>query len=218
MLETLANPEQLSPRTTSRPRKSKEKRVDAYFSADVETDGTIPGPFSMLSFALVYAGHFDGKDFKRPQSFKQTFYAEMRPISDDFEPEALAVNGLDRDRLKLEGKAPESVMTDAAKWVREIAGTSRPVLVAYPLSFDWSWLYWYFVKFSKSGSPFNHSSCYDIKTAFAVKSGRPVAESGRNQLLDQLQPNRPHTHHALDDAKEQAEIFGNIFEWNGSDD
>ena len=192
--------------------------MDAYFSADVETDGTIPGPFSMLSFALVYAGHFDGKEFKRPRTYEQTFYAEMRPISDDFEPEALAVNGLDRERLKREGKMPEAVMTDAAKWVREIAGSSRPVLVAYPLSFDWSWLYWYFVKFSKDGSPFNHSSCYDIKTAFAVKSGRPVAESGRNRLLAQLQPNQAHTHHALDDAKEQAEIFGNIFEWSGLDD
>jgi hypothetical protein len=40
--------------------------VDAYFSADVETDGPIPGVFSMLSFALVYAGSFDGRKFKRP--------------------------------------------------------------------------------------------------------------------------------------------------------
>ncbi|MCP4498876.1 MAG: hypothetical protein GY822_02785, partial [Deltaproteobacteria bacterium] len=154
-------------------------------------------------------------EFKRPRTYKQTFYAEMRPISDDFEPEALAVNGLDRERLKREGKMPEVVMTDAARWIREIAGSSRPVLVAYPLSFDWSWLYWYFVKFSKDGSPFTHSSCYDIKTAFAVKSGRPVAESGRSKLLAQLQPNQAHTHHALDDAKEQAEIFGNVFEWSG---
>jgi len=33
--------------------------ADAYFSADVETDGPIPGPFSLLSFALVYAGYFN---------------------------------------------------------------------------------------------------------------------------------------------------------------
>jgi len=44
------------------------------------------------------------------------------------------------------------------------------VLVAYPLSFDWTWLYWYFVSFSADGSPFNHSGCFDIKTAFAVKA------------------------------------------------
>ena len=39
---------------------------DVYFSADIETDGSIPGPFSMLSFALVYAGQFDGEAFERP--------------------------------------------------------------------------------------------------------------------------------------------------------
>jgi len=32
--------------------------TEVYFSADVETDGPIPGPFSMLSFALVYAGRY----------------------------------------------------------------------------------------------------------------------------------------------------------------
>ncbi|MGE3671704.1 MAG: hypothetical protein AB7K71_18685 [Polyangiaceae bacterium] len=41
---------------------------DVYFSADVETDGPIPGPYSMLSFALVYAGSVDGRRFQRPPS------------------------------------------------------------------------------------------------------------------------------------------------------
>jgi hypothetical protein len=29
-----------------------------------------------------------------------------------------------------------------------------------------------------------------------------------------LVPNRVHTHHALDDAREQAEIFAKLFEWH----
>ncbi|MGH9741513.1 MAG: hypothetical protein ACRD51_04100, partial [Candidatus Acidiferrum sp.] len=49
-------------------------KVDAYFSADVETDGPIPGPFSILSFALVYAGSFDGKRFERPHGYKRLLY------------------------------------------------------------------------------------------------------------------------------------------------
>src|ERR1700675_1042492 len=85
----------------------RERRVDAYFSADVETDGPIPGPFSMLSFALVYAGAFDGKHFAPPQDYKRTFYRELKPISENFQPEALRVNRLDRDRLLTEGVAPE---------------------------------------------------------------------------------------------------------------
>jgi hypothetical protein len=150
--------------------------VDKYFSADVETDGPIPGPFSILSFALVYAGSFDGKKFTRPQAFAQTFYAELRPISENYEAEALRVNGLDRDRLCKEGQSPESVMTEASRWVKQLAGEHTPVLVAYPLSFDWAWLYWYFLRFSSEGSPFNHSRCFDIKTAFAVKASIPIGE------------------------------------------
>src|SRR6202035_2250692 len=96
--------------------------VDAYFSADVETDGPIPGPFSMLSFALVYAGAFDGKHFAPPQDYKRTFYRELKPISENFQPEALRVNGLDRDRLLREGKDPKSAMTEASHWIRDIAG------------------------------------------------------------------------------------------------
>jgi len=189
--------------------------LDVYFSADVETDGPIPGPFSLLSFAFVFAGVFDGQQFTRPPSYQHTFYAELKPISDHYEAEALRINRLDRDRLIIEGRSPESAMNEAASWIREIAGNAQPVLVAYPLSFDWSWLYWYFMRFCAQGSPFNHSQCFDIKTAFAVKANIPVAEAGRSKLLRSLRPDREHTHHALEDAIEQAEVFANIFEWEG---
>ncbi len=69
-------------------------------------------------------------------------------------------------------------MTETRLWIESIARNAKPVLVAYPLSFDWSWLYWYFVHFTTEGSPFNHSLCFDIKTAFAVKAGIPIAEAG----------------------------------------
>lgn len=190
---------------------------DIYFSADVETDGPIPGPFSMLSFALVYAGRFDGTNFHRASQYSSSFYRELKPISEDYEEEALRVNGLDRERLKYEGKNPQDAMSEAASWVRGIAEDQRPVLVAYPLSFDWCWLYWYFVRFSRIGSPFSHSQCFDLKTAFAIKARRPITQSGRSELFPLLRSGREHSHHALDDAIEQAEIFGNLFEWNGPD-
>ena len=191
-----------------------EKRVDIYFSADVETDGPIPGPFSMLSFALVFAGRFDGRVFERPETLDQHFAVELQPISDRYQEEALQINGLDRERLCREGQHPEKAMTEAARWVRGIAGAGRPVVVAYPLSFDWTWLYWYFIQFSTEGSPFNHSGCFDIKTAYAVKAGIPIAESGRHQLEYSLRSSRAHSHNALEDAIEQAEIFANLFEWH----
>jgi hypothetical protein len=192
--------------------RSSENRVDVYFSADVETDGPIPGPFSMLSFALVYAGRFDGVQFERPSSYEKRFYAELKPISGEFEPEALAVNGLDRARLSREGQDPTDAMRAAVTWVNELSIGGEPVLVAYPLSFDWTWLYWYFMRFAKV-SPFNHSRCFDIKTAFAVKGHRPIVDAGRSQLMPALKGAHAHTHHAVDDAIEQAQIFANIMEW-----
>ena len=192
----------------------RERALDVYFSADVETDGPIPGPFSMLSFALVYAGTFDGESFSKPEDYAKHFYAELKPISDHYDAEALSINGMDRERLVREAPAAETVMRAAADWVARVAGSGKPVLVAYPLSFDWSWLYWYFVRFS-STSPFNYSRCFDIKTAFAVKAQLPIADAGRSRLEYTLRPHKRHTHHALDDAIEQAEIFANVFQWEG---
>lgn len=195
--------------------RAQTRGIDAYFSADVETDGPIPGPFSMLSFAIVYAGRFDGRRFERPMNFEHTFYRELRPISKEFQLEALRVNGLDRARLLQEGVEPGKAMADAAEWITQVANDASPVLVAYPLSFDWTWLYWYFIRFHADGSPFSYSRCFDVKTAFALKAHLPISSAGRSQILPALRATRGHTHHALDDAIEQAEIFANLFEWKG---
>lgn len=192
-----------------------ENRVDVYFSADIETDGPIPGPYSVLSFALVYAGSFDGKAFERPAKYDQIFYRELAPISDSYEPEALRVNGLDRNRLIREGVTPKNAMEEAFDWVTKLAGSAKPVLVAYPLSFDWTWLYWYFIKFCEFGSPFEYSRCFDIKTAVAVKARIPISDAGRSRIHPSLRSKHQHSHHAVDDAIEQADIFANIFEWEG---
>jgi hypothetical protein len=189
--------------------------ADVYFSADVETDGPIPGEFSMLSFAFVYAGRFDGTTFEAPRDYSVAFEATLRPISDRFEPEALEVNGLDRDALVREGRDPAAVMAEAAAWLGQHAGGGTPVLVAYPLSFDWTWLYWYFVRFA-GASPFNHSRCFDIKTAVAVRGRRPIVVSGHDQLPPELRSARPHTHRALDDAIEQADMLARLFAWDGA--
>ena len=188
---------------------------DLYFSADSEADGPIPGPYSMLSFALVVGGSIDGKTFTRPVDFTRSFRANLKPISDAFDAKAMEVNGLDREALKLNGDDAEDAMTRAAEWIRDQSKGATPVLVAYPLGYDWMWLYWYFMRYSKTGSPFGHSRCFDIKTAFAVKGKKRISEAVRIRLPDELRSKHPHTHDALDDAIEQAEIFANLFEWKG---
>jgi hypothetical protein len=211
----------LSDRPPPHPRKSAfstsiptEAVLDAYFSVDIENDGPVPGMHSMSSFALVYAGRYEhGEPLPTPGSDSPSFYRELKPISEEFDRETSAVSGLDRNVLKTEGSDPADAMRDAATWIASVAGDAKPVLVGYPLGFDWMWLTWYFLRFNGE-SPFGHSGGYDVKTAFAAKSGLPVSLCGRSKLPQELTPTREHTHNALDDALHQAECFANVANWN----
>ncbi|MEV8635989.1 exonuclease [Streptosporangium sp. NPDC051023] len=176
---------------------------------DIEADGPIPGPYSMSSFGMTVAGRMTGRDFEPVDPQTHTFYAELRPISDDHVPEALAVSGLDRERLIREGTDPAEAMKAATGWISEVCGTSTPVLAAYPLSYDWMWMYWYFMRFA-GVSPFGHSRCLDMKTFYAAKAGVPIGWATKRQMPKHLRSSRPHTHNALDDAIEQAELLQNL--------
>jgi DNA polymerase III epsilon subunit-like protein len=189
------------------------ERADLYFSADIEADGPIPGPYSMLSFGFVVAARFDGHNFETRDPEEETFYRELQPISDSFDPEALQVGGLDRDLLIREGTLPTDAMSEAAVWVDRTAGDDRAILVAFPASFDWLYLYWYFVRFSRHGSPFDFSSCLDMKTIFQQRAMVVTDRAGLNDLSPELNPERSHTHNALDDALRQAEIFQRLWNW-----
>jgi hypothetical protein len=182
-------------------------RPDLYISADVEADGPVPGPYSMLAFGLAVAGRYDGESFVAAAPREQTFYRELAPISDEYDPEALEVSGLDRDRLVREGAQATLAMDAAAAWIGDIAAGHRPVLVAWPLAYDWLFLQWYFLRFATEGSPFGFSSGLDMKTLFWRHAGGVVDGAGKEDLPPDLQPSAPHTHNALDDAVEQAEIF-----------
>jgi hypothetical protein len=44
-----------------------------------------------------------------------------------------------------------------------------------------------------------------------------IDDAGRNDLPAELRASHPHTHNALDDAIEQAEIFNRLWQWLGGD-
>jgi hypothetical protein len=129
--------------------------------------------------------------------------------------DALAVSGLDRARLLRDGADPAVVMAEATAWVTAVADGRRPVLVAYPAVFDFPWLHWYFMTFIGS-SPFGFSGCLDMKTMYAVKAGVPLGLAVKSRMPAALRSRRPHTHNALDDAIEQADLFANLMRWEGT--
>ena len=195
---------------------------EVYISVDAETDGPIPGPYSMVSFGAYAAcsrtvdGDIAGPF---PQSPTNTFYAELQPISERYDPEALAVSGLTREHLLANGEDPAAVMTRFAAWVHAIA--ARPevggvVFAAYPLGFDWSFVYWYLVNFAGTPSPFGHSKHLDIKSYYAARAGKLIGHAVKRRMPRSLMSNHPHTHNPLDDAIEQGELLTNLLRWDGT--
>jgi hypothetical protein len=79
----------------------------AYIMVDIESDGPIPGDYSMISFGAVLVDELLDK----------TFYGKLKPISDQFIPEALAVSGFSRAET-LAFEDPKLVMTDFADWIK----------------------------------------------------------------------------------------------------
>ncbi len=168
----------------------------------------------MLAFGLAAAGRFDGQVFAAANPTTATFYRELRPVTSTFDVDALRVSGLDRDALARDGADPSEAMREASSWVQEQAGDDRPVFVGYPVVFDWMFLHWYFVRYADE-SPFGFSGCLDMKTIYQQKAGVTVDAAGRDDLPAFLRSKRPHTHNALDDAVEQAEIFARLLQWPG---
>jgi hypothetical protein len=54
-----------------------------------------------------------------------------------------------------------------------------------------------------------------MKTIFQQKARVTLDRAGRKDLPPELRSTHPHTHNALDDAIEQAEIFNRLFAWEG---
>src|SRR5215475_10195936 len=183
-----------------------------YFSADVEADGPIPGPYSMVSFGFTVAG-VRNPEFTPIEPTRFTFYRELRPISEEWDPSALAVSGLTREHLVDNGIDPAIAMAELTDFIRTTADGARPVFVAYPACYDWMFLYWYLIRFT-GASIFGHSGCLDMKTIYATKADVLIGAAVKRSMPRHLLSRRRHTHHALDDAIEQAELFANLIRWN----
>ncbi|MFW5740548.1 MAG: exonuclease [Myxococcota bacterium] len=183
-------------------RKTKPGRPEVYVSTDVEADGPIPGPHSMLSFGS--AAYLEDK------SLVSTFTANLATLADaKGHPETMAWWATQpeawqacRDHLE----PPEEVMPRYVAWLRSLPG--KPVFVGYPAAYDFMFVYWYLMRFAGE-SPFSHAAL-DIKTFAMVLLGRPFRESSKRAMPRDWFDDLPHTHRALDDAIEQGALFCNM--------
>ena len=177
-------------------------KQELYVSTDVEADGPIPGPHSMLSFGSAV--------YTRDKELITTFEANLDTLEGaiphpstqqwwDTQPEAWAAC---RSNLQ----APQKAMTDYVVWLKSLPG--KPVFVGYPASYDFMFVYWYLMRFAGE-SPFSHSAL-DIKTLAMAGLKTTYRESSKKRMPKHWFDDLPHTHKALDDAIEQGALFCNI--------
>lgn len=204
------------------------KQKDVYISVDIESVGGVAGMYSMSSIGASVAGfrNVDGTYQSVDNVKEDCFYAELKPINDRYTLEAIKVGllvnfdediedtdgSLKFEYLKNNGENPEVAMLNFYNWVKsmEMKYNGRPVFMAYPASFDWSFVYYYFMVYVGK-SPFGFSSVLDLKSAYSVLSKSSYSRSNKRYMPKELFPkDLLHTHNALDDAIEQGVLGMNI--------
>jgi hypothetical protein len=175
---------------------------EIYVSTDVEADGPIPGPHSMLSFAS--AAYQSDKTLigKFAANLELLPGATGHPATMDWwktKPAAWAA-------CRTDPRDPAEAMPEYVAWLKRLPGP--PVFVAYPAAYDFMFIYWYLIRFAGE-SPFSHSAL-DIKTYAMALMGKGYRESVKRNMPREWFDRLPHTHVALDDAIGQGALFCNM--------
>lgn len=153
---------------------------------DIESDGPIPGDFSMISFGAVLVD----------DNLDKTFYGKLKPISEKWIPEALAVSGHSREET-MDFDEPKLVMEKFSDWIKQNS-KGQAVFISDNNGFDWMFICWYFHHFLDK-NPFGHSS----QNLGSLYKGL-IKDTFKN--FKHLRKTK-HTHHPVDDAKGNAEAL-----------
>jgi hypothetical protein len=183
------------------------RKVELYVSTDIEADGPIPGPHSMLSFASAV--------YTADKTLVSTYTANLETLP-GAAPHPKTMEWWKQfpqawEACRREARAPETVMREYLGWLQALSG--QPVFVGWPVSWDFMWIYWYLVRFTGE-RPFRESAL-DVRSYAMGLRGGEFQRTTRTYLPRRwFDANLPHTHVALDDAIEQGALFCNMLAEN----
>ncbi len=179
---------------------------EIYVSTDIETDGPIPGVYSMLSLASAA--------FTADKKLVSTFSVNFETLLDAVQHEKTMAwwktqpQAWESCRTNLQ--PPDLAMKNYVDWLKQLPG--KPVFTGYPASFDFLFVYWYLIKFAGE-SPFSFSAL-DIKTYAMAVLKTDYRHATKAKMPKHWFDAAPHTHIALDDAIGQGLLFCNMLNQN----
>ena len=181
-----------------------------YFSLDIEASGKVPPLYNMLSIGVTTL-----RERGDHHVLGQSFYVELKPIFPGNDPKAVAVCGLDVERLRREGVEPHEAMERLTDWVlRETGDSAIPVFVGHNAVFDWSHIAYYYEHFGME-NPFGYKGI-DLKSLAMGRLGIGWNETSKENLqkvLDLPLEDPARVHRADYDAYYQALILQKVLEW-----
>lgn len=180
-------------------RRSRDERQEVFVSVDVETDGPIPGPHSMLSIGAVAFTEADGEIGRWTANLLPLPGAAPHPATADWwarQPAAAAAVAVDQ-------QDPAEAVAAFAAWLDALPGWT--ICVAAPTGFDFTFVYWYLHRFL-GRSPFGRESI-DLRTVAWGLLGGDHHTIHKKTLKHHWPVQQAHTHIAIDDAAEQGELF-----------
>lgn len=188
----------------------KKPTPEIYVSTDIEADGPIPGPYSMLSFASAA--------YLADKTLISTYSANLVTLPQaQGHPATMAwwqqfPQAWEACRVHV--RPAEQVMPEYLAWLQSLPG--RPVFVGWPASWDFMWIYWYLVRFTGE-RPFRENAV-DIRSYAMGMRKSDFRHTTRSYLPQRwYDQGLPHTHVALDDAREQGALFCNMLAENLQD-
>jgi len=183
---------------------------ECFVSTDIETDGPIPGPNSMLSFGSAA--------FTLDSGLISTFSANLELLPGASPDAKTKETFWDKNPEAWEAcrKDPQPIATTMASyvtWVKTLPG--KPVFVGYPATFDHSFIHWYLVHFTGE-DPFGFSSL-DLKSYAMAKLGTSFRGTTKKSMPKNWFSSKvKHTHIAIDDAIEQGYLFLEMLKYRGN--
>ena len=97
-------------------------------------------------------------------------------------------------------------MTSFEEWLKDQASPNQqPIFVAFNAAFDWMFINYYFFHYL-GHNPFGHAAI-DIKAFYMGLAGVPWSQTSWRYISPKYVTAQHLTHHALQDALDQADIF-----------
>lgn len=187
-----------------------QETSEIFVCVDVEATGKLPWKHSMISLGAV-AFRIIGGAYGEIASFWQNMYERDGSLRDPDTMRWWEKYPQAWEACRKDLRHPGAVMRAFVDWNRALPGASS--FVAYPASFDFCYLMYYLDSYGCE-QIFGHDALCIKSFALGALRGKSWCHFGKNLIPEKYHSTIPHDHTPLNDARNQAQLFTNLYRAN----